>query len=222
MSVTSTRNNFNIVIVNAFLPPVAALLNRGIHSRREAAELCEGLVGRSLVTRIDGLPTGSWAVRISASYDGVEVAQADEAAIAAADAVIAGTPLELRQLMFTDRDASIRAGRVSFDGDIEVAEKFRKLLMAARPDLEGRLAAWVGEPAAFQLSNLASDLGDWALDATDDLVERASEYLQDEARHVPTPEEMIEFCAGVDDLTNDVDRLDARIGRIVSGGGDST
>lgn len=202
------------MILNAFLPPLAALLNRGIHSRRDASELCEALIGRSLVTRIDGLPSGPWSIRLSASYEGVALTPVDDAALEAADAVIAGTPLELRGLMFAERGESIRSGRVSFDGDIEVAEKFRELMQIARPDLEERLAAWVGEPAAFQLANLVRDTRDWVIDATEDLLVRTTEYLQDEARHVPTGEEMNEFCAAVDDLANDVARLEARIDRI--------
>lgn len=202
------------MILNAFLPPLAALLNRGIHSRRDASELCEALIGRSLVTRIDGLPSGPWSIRLAASYEGVALTPADDAAIEAADAVICGTPLELRGLMFAERGESIRSGRVSFDGDIEVAEKFRELMQIARPDLEERLMAWVGEPAAFQLANLARDARDWLIDATEDLLVRTTQYLQDEARHVPTGEEMNEFCAGVDDLANDVARLEARIDRI--------
>lgn len=199
------------MIANVFLPPVAALLNRGIHSRREAAELCEELVGRTLVIHIEGLPTGPWAIRMAASYDGVAVAVANDEAINAADAVITGTPLELRHLMFANDEASIRSGRVSIDGDLEIAEKFQNLLLVARPDLEERLAAWFGEPAAFQLTNLIHDLRDWALDSTDELALRTGEYLQDDARHVPTSEEVNEFCAAVDDVTNDVDRLEARI-----------
>lgn len=207
------------MILNAFLPPMAALLNRGIHSRREAAELCEALVGRSLVTRIEGLPTGPWAIRFSASHEGLVVTSATDAEIEAADAVIAGTPLELRGLVFADRGESIRSGRVSFDGDIDVAERFRELLTTARPDLDERLAAWVGQPAAFQISNLVRDARDWFLDASDEFAERAGEYMQDEARHVPTGEEMNEFCASVDDVANDVERLEARIRRVAESRG---
>ena len=206
------------MIANIFLPPVAALLNRGIHSRRDAAELCEELVGRTLVTRIEGLPTGPWAIRVAASYDGVAVTSANDEAINMADAVITGTPLELRHLMFTDGEVSIRSGRVSIEGDVEIAEKFQELLRVARPDLEERLAAWFGEPAAFQLTNLAHDLRDWALDSTDELALRTGDYLQDDARHVATREEVNEFCAAVDDVTNDVDRLEARIERAASQG----
>jgi ubiquinone biosynthesis protein UbiJ len=202
------------VIIDLLLPPVAALLNRGIHSRREAAELCEALVGRSFVTRIEGLPTGTLPIRVAASYEGIEIGVASDEQLAAADAVIGGTPLELRRLIFTERDASIRAGRLSFDGDIEVAEKFRDLLLTARPDLEGRLAAWIGEPAAFQLTSLFYDTQDWVMDLADEVVARSGEYLRDDARHVPTVDEAAEFCAAVDELDNDVDRLAARIERL--------
>jgi len=200
------------VILNTILPPAVELLNRGIQDRPDAARLCEQLVDRSLVTRIEGLPAGPLAIRLSASATAIDIAIARSTG--EADAVIAGTPLELRRLMFVDRDAPIRAGRVLFDGDIEVAEKFRALLMAAMPDLESQLAEWVGEPAAFQLTNLVHDLRDWMRDSAEDLIERTSEYLQDDARRVPPHEEVNEFCAAVDDLANDVDRLEARLARL--------
>lgn len=202
------------MILNAFLPPAAALLNRGLRSRRKAAEMCAELSGRSLVTRVEGLPSGSWAMRIQVSAESIEIIPEDPDSDEPADAAIAGTPRELRRLMFSDRDAPIRSGRVSFAGDIEIAERFRGLIVAVRPGLERRLAAWVGEPAAFQLTNLVRDARDWALDSADELVYRTGEYLQDEARHVPTYQEMNEFCAGVDELANDVDRLEARVRRL--------
>ena len=179
--------------------------------------MCEGLSGRSLVTRIEGLPSGSWAMRIKASADCIEIVPEGSDSDEPCDASISGTPLELRRLMFSDRDAPIRSGRVSFTGDIEIAEGFRGLIVAARPDLERRLAAWIGEPAAFQLSNLVRDVRDWALDSADEFVYRTSEYLQDDARHVPTHQDMNEFCAGVDDLANDVDRLEVRVRRLAGG-----
>jgi len=209
------------VILNAFLPPAAALLNRGIRNSRDAARLCEELAGRSLVTRIDGLPSGSWAMRISASEGRLEILAESVDSGQTADASISGTPMELRRLMFSDRDAPLRSGRVSFSGDLEIAERFRGLIAAARPDLERRLAAWVGEPAAFQLTNLARDVREWALDSADEFAFRTTEYLQDDARHVPTHQEMNEFCAGVDDIANDVDRLEARVRRLTKDARDS-
>ena len=190
------------------------MLNRGIRERADAAGLCEQLVDRSLVTRVEGLPSGSLAIRLSASATAIDIVIAPDSE--GADAVIAGTPLELRRLMFVDRDAPIRAGRVQFDGDIEVAEKFRALLMAAMPDLESRLAEWFGEPAAFQLTNLLHDFRDWVRDSAEDLAERTSEYLQEDVRRVPPHEEVNEFCAAVDVLANDVDRLEARLARLDS------
>ncbi len=188
------------------------MLNRGIRERADAAGLCEQLAGRSLVTRIESLPSGSLAIRLSASVNVIDIVVAPDSE--GVDAVIAGTPLELRRLMFVDRDAPIRAGRVRFDGDIEVAEKFRALLMAAMPDLESRLAEWVGGPAAFQLTNLMHDFRDWVRDSAEDLAERTSEYLQEDVRRVPPHEEVDEFCTAVDDLANDVDRLEARMVRL--------
>ncbi len=55
------------MILNTILPPAVEMLNRGIRERPDASLLCEQLAGRSLVTRIEGLPTGSLAIRLSAS-----------------------------------------------------------------------------------------------------------------------------------------------------------
>ena len=174
------------------------------------------MAGRSLVARIEGLPSGSWGLRIKASVAGLEILPEDENSDAPTDASISGTPMELQRLMFSDRDAPIRSGRVSFSGDIEVAERFRALIETARPDFEERLAAWVGEPAAFAMSNWVRDLRDWVLDSTDEAMYRTSEFLQEDARHLPTFAEMNEFCAEVDELANDAERLDARIRRLAT------
>ena len=211
------------MLANAFLTPAAALLNRGIERETAAAELCAELAGRSLIVRVTGLPTGDWRIRLAASEARVEVSSgearagdaADDRAETDADATIIGSPIELNRLMFIDNQAPIREGQVVLEGDTDVAEKFRELLLLARPDWEDKLADWIGESAAFQVSNFVRDFRDWALDSADELAERAGEYLQDDARHVPTPEHANEFYADVDDLANDVERLEARVRRVV-------
>jgi ubiquinone biosynthesis protein UbiJ len=46
------------------------------------------------------------------------------------------------------------------------------------------------------------------------LAGNVSEYLQEEGRDLPTPTEVDEFLAGVDQLRDDVERLEARLARL--------
>lgn len=214
ISIRMTDTGIGILLANSLLAPVAALLNRGIEREAAAAELCAELAGRCLVVRITDLPGGDRAIRLAASAARVEVSSV-EARVDDADATIIGSPFELNRLMLIDHQAPIREGRIVLEGDTDIAEKFRELLLLARPDWEDELSARVGDSAAFRISSLARDFRDWALDSADELAEHIGEYLQDDARHVPTPEQTNEFYADVDDLANDAERLEARVRRLV-------
>ena len=71
-----------------------------------------------------------------------------------ADAVIEGTPLAFLRLATGDAAKSIRAGGMDVKGDAEVAEGFRRLLEAARPDFEEELSRFTGDVAAHTTRGL--------------------------------------------------------------------
>jgi ubiquinone biosynthesis protein UbiJ len=210
------------LLSNSLMAQLATLLNRGIEHDSEARRLCAELAGRSLKVQVTGLPTGSYSIWLVAGQGQVQLttaamndAQAPaEATSRVAEATIIGSPIELNRLMFIDSQSPIREGHVVLEGDTDIAEKFRELLLRARPDWEAQIADRLGEPAAFQVASFVRDFRDWLFDSVDEFTERTTEYLQDDSQRVPAPDQAEEFYLEVDNLANDIERLEARIGRL--------
>ena len=84
------------------------------------------------------------------------------------------------------------------------------------PDWEEELSRLVGDVAAHRLGSVARGLADWGLKAADTLALDAGEFLTEESRQIPTRYELEEFLDAVDTMRNDVDRLEARLDRLVA------
>jgi ubiquinone biosynthesis accessory factor UbiJ len=103
---------------------------------------------------------------------------------------------------------------VQIRGDAEIANLYRDLFAAARPDLEEEMSRWVGDMPARHLSLLAKSVRTWARRARRTAGENIAEYLQEEGRDLVTKTEMEEFLRGVDGVRESVDRIEARLIRI--------
>jgi ubiquinone biosynthesis protein UbiJ len=187
----------------AWLASAEAVFNRNIAASSAAAALVKRLEGTSLQVDI----TGMTRIRASAFAGRLGLAAGDDTP---ADAHITGSPPALLQLLRGSTTAQSRAA-VQIRGDAEIANLYRELFTAARPDLEEELSRWVGDMPARHLSQLAKSVRTWARRARRTAGENIAEYLQEEGRDLVTKTEMQEFLRGVDDLRDGVDRVEARL-----------
>jgi ubiquinone biosynthesis accessory factor UbiJ len=187
------------------LRPLESLLNRQIAGSSRARRLLGELAGRSMELRFAATP---FRIRLAADAEALSVRPAGDEP---ADAVIEGTPLSFLKLTAGDAAKSIRAGGMDVKGDAEVAEGFRRLLDAARPDLEEELSRVTGDAAAHHLANFARDALAFGRRAGDALARNAAEYLTEESRDVPVRFEVEEFLEDVDRFREAVDRLESRV-----------
>jgi ubiquinone biosynthesis protein UbiJ len=189
----------------ALLRPFESMLNRHIAaSGRARAHLAE-LDGRSMELRFAATPV---RVRLASSGGALALRPAGDEP---ADAVIEGTPLAFLRLARGEATKSIRAGGMDVQGDAEIAEGFRRLLDAARPDLEEELSRLTGDVAAHYLARFARDTAAFGRRAGELFARNVAEYLTEESRDLPAPIEVEEFVEGVDRLRESVDRLEARL-----------
>jgi ubiquinone biosynthesis accessory factor UbiJ len=184
------------------------LLNRNVAGSRRAQELCRRLDGRALELQLTGTPL---AIFLTARDGRIELAERRDSP---ADARLSGTPLALLTLAGPRAEGGLRSGNVRIEGDAEIAQAFRELLEQTRPDFEEELSRVVGDVAARRVANLARGLLDFGRRAADSLATSAAEYLQEEGRDVPVRPEVEEFLREVDRLRDDVERLEARLGRL--------
>jgi ubiquinone biosynthesis protein UbiJ len=186
-----------------WLASAEAVLNRNIAASTQAQALVKRLDGTSLQVDVEGITQ----VRAACASGRLALLQGDDSPT---DAVVSGSPPALLQLLKT---ASPAQGRSSLQvrGDAEIANAYRDLFAAARPDLEEELSRWVGDMPARHLSQLAKSVRTWARRARRTAGENIAEYLQEEGRDLVTKTEMEEFLRGVDSVRDGVDRIEARL-----------
>lgn len=184
------------------------VLNRNVAGSRRAQELTRRLDGRALELEVTNTPL---KIFMEARDGRIVLAERRDTP---ADARLAGTPLALLALAGPEAEGRLRSGKVRIEGDAEIAQGFRELLEQTRPDLEEELSQIVGDVAARRVANLAREVLAFGRRATDSLATSAAEYLQEEGRDVPARIEVEEFLRDVDQLRDDVERLEARITRL--------
>lgn len=194
------------------LTPFESVLNRNIAASGEARRLCKQLEGKVLALHFTGLPLDLF-LRSEGDRMSVATASAQPSA-----ATLSGSPLAFMRLAGSAPEAAIRGGSVQIQGDAEVAQTFSELLKHARPDLEEELSRVIGDVAAHQVGNAARAALGFGRRAVDTLTQNIAEFLQEEGRDVPSRTEADEFVAAVDQLRDDVARLEARIARLETSG----
>jgi ubiquinone biosynthesis accessory factor UbiJ len=193
----------------AWLASAEAVFNRNIAMSGQAAALCKRLEGRSLQIEVDGITR----VRAICAGGRLALLAGEETP---ADAVISGSAPALLQMLRGGGTPGAVGSSVQIRGDAEIANLYRELFAAARPDLEEELSRWVGDLPARHLSQLAKSVRTWARRARRTAGENIAEYLQEEGRDLVNKTEMEEFLRGVDGVRDGVDRIEARIKRLES------
>jgi ubiquinone biosynthesis accessory factor UbiJ len=189
---------------SAWLASAEAAFNRNIAASTQAAALTRRLEGTSLQVDVDGI------TRVRALCFGGRLALVggDDTP---ADAVISGSAPALLQMLKGGAASAQARTSVQIRGDAEIANLYRELFTAARPDLEEELSRWVGDMPARHLSQLARSVRTWARRARRTAGENIAEYLQEEGRDLVTKTELEEYLSGVDGVREGVDRLEARL-----------
>jgi ubiquinone biosynthesis protein UbiJ len=182
-----------------------AAVERALGASPHAAALCASLDGRSIGVRCAGAP---WALRLTSTGKGLRLRVGDEAPT---DAMLHGGALSLLALAGPDAQAVIQRGDVRIDGDAEVAQQFRELLALLRPDVESGLGRFVGPvPSHLLMRGLRRGLA-WSRYVARTSLTNVGEYLAHERRVlVPRPESE-HFMREVEQLREQLDRLDAQL-----------
>jgi ubiquinone biosynthesis protein UbiJ len=105
-------------------------------------------------------------------------------------------------------------GRVRVEGDTALAQHFGTILADLDIDWEEQLSKLTGNIVAHEVGRVARTAAGYADRMRATLEQNLREYLQEEARVLPTRFEIREFLDAVDVLRDDVERLGARIERL--------
>ena len=178
-----------------------------------AAALIASLQGRRLAIRISGSPWSSVVESTGSTLKASRVTDASTAGLAdkPADATITGAPLSLLALAGADAQSVIQRGDVRIEGNAEIAQQFRELGRLLRPDLEAILAGVLGRSGAHIAMQSLRAATDWTRAAAWTQIRNVSEYLAHERGDLVPRTEAEHYLSGVDQLREQLDRIDARL-----------
>jgi len=195
------------------LRPLNDILNRNIRETTPARELAEKLDGKVVAVRVRDSGLAIY-FEINDSVIALGTDSDEEP-----DVIISGSLLTLARMTSAPDENALRDGSLNLTGDAYTAQAFQDLLRYSRPDLEEELSTVIGDVAAHRIGEFARGLSSWAKEARSTMGGNIREYLQEEGREAPSRYEVERFADNVDALRDDVARLEARLNRLLAGGG---
>jgi ubiquinone biosynthesis protein UbiJ len=127
------------------------------------------------------------------------------------DTTISGRPVSLAKLAVLNDTQVMFAGKVTIRGDVELGQRFKRLLENMDIDWEEHLSRVTGDVIAHKAGHAIREMAVWWRNNAERSRGNAREYLQEEVQVIPDKEEVETFYSAVETLRDDVARLEARI-----------
>lgn len=188
---------------------VEVALNRTLRLEPEVLADFARLQGKVLTLTVEG---PDWSFHVECLADGVRVAPE---APKTPDVQLRGGAILLSRLaaQFARGETTLPPG-IEVQGDAELLHRFARLLARIGFDPAEVIARYVGDGAAQRLvGGLRSVLG-WGRKSADTLTLDTAEYLREETRDLARRVDAEEWMDAVDALSEDTDRLEARLRRL--------
>ncbi|MDR9433231.1 MAG: SCP2 sterol-binding domain-containing protein [Spiribacter sp.] len=189
------------------LTPIEQGINRILSLDPESAERLAVLSGRDLGLR---LTDPSLALRICFDSEGLTLIS-DDTDMSDCDALLEASLAGLTGLALS---RGRRSRDVSFHGDIGTIQEVRSIFSDLNVDMEAQLSRLVGDTLAARLGQGARAGRAWSERSARALLENIAELATEERRWLPTGAEANHFLTAVDQIQEDVDRLEARLKRL--------
>jgi len=162
-------------------------------------------------------------ILVTPIHAGIEVSEhiVDEEALDASESEITTTIHSnivslARMGLGAEYQSMLNSGALKIEGDVEFANQLRSIFMQVDIDWEEIASKYVGDSVAYQVGLFVNKFKNYKKRSVDNFRLDVSEYLQEESRIVPTKVELDRFMSGVDDLDANVQRLEARIQRLMN------
>ena len=191
------------------LCPVELILNRLLENDAHATRQLNAFTGKSLqvITR-----TPSFAVTLLFEPGQLRLRAVTAGATATdADATIEGRTRDLLNLLTQQPESRPLANpAIRLSGDAGLIQDLHAMLHAADIHWEDHLAPWLGDVVTNELGKFTADAQGWVRSARSGMKRNIDDYIKEEARLAPRPEQVAEFSDELDRLKLRIDRLKAR------------
>ena len=131
-----------------------------------------------------------------------------------ADVTISGSVLALARLASRNATPDALPEGVTVSGDLGLARRLHRLIRRYRFDWEEALSRCLGDAAAHEAARQAGSARRWARSAAESLSRDVAEYLVEERCMVAGASMLGRFFDAVDELRDDVERLEARVAEV--------
>lgn len=196
---------------------VTAVVNRLLDTDDRAGVHLARLEGRAIALSV---VDRDWHFRLRVDECRLVFDAADADAAKPVDVAIRGRPADFVALaQASKRGESLAAGRLEITGDLAVAQEVQGLLRELDIDAEQWLSVYVGDVAAHRIGRAARAAGGAGQRGLDRLQKDLEAWLKHETRAVPQRHELEQFSRETLALSDDADRLAARVRRLREGRG---
>lgn len=174
-----------------------------------ALQQCATLEGKVIALEFTGLDLtlyfipGTEGILVTGYYEGEP------------DTRLLGSPFGFARLALGSREDALFKGAVEIQGDTETGQQFQDVLSSVDWDWEEQLSKFTGDVIAHQAGSMVRKATNFISNSRDTLRQDISEYLQEEARLLPASIEVGYFLEEVDQLRTNVDRVAARVNRLL-------
>ena len=128
------------------------------------------------------------------------------------DVTITGNPPAFLKLVMGEFAPTLTGtGQMQITGDLELGQRFQKILKNVDIDWEEYLSRYVGDVAAHRIGHVARQFRGWARHVGQTLRQDFAEVMTEELQVAARPEAVQDFMDRVDRVRADVDRLEKRI-----------
>jgi ubiquinone biosynthesis protein UbiJ len=214
MSVSDTSGKSEGIDSTSWVVRLEQLTNRLLSLDPETLRRLNTLKGKVICIRIGDdadstLPTviyvlpGETGLRLLTAYD------------AEPDVSLSGSlPALLRLVSGGATPDLFSSGNVEISGDLELGQRFARIMKKLDIDWEEQASYVIGDIAAHKLGNFIRDMHAWRLQAVETVCKDLGEHLQHESQILAIPKAVDNFMNAVDVVRADADRLEARLRRL--------
>ncbi|MCG8324450.1 MAG: SCP2 sterol-binding domain-containing protein [Thiotrichales bacterium] len=199
-------------MTETILEKIETLINRLVLLDSVTLNKLRELAGKRLHIHVSDLDQ---SVLISVESDGLRLSGVSGDS---ADVLIRGRLASLAGLLFSNAAVGdVFPREIEIRGDIHLAQDFRNILLQLQIDWEEYASGWIGDTAARKFGNFFRANRNWLKQTGKNIRTDVSEYLRFEIELLPDHLLITEFNNAVDNIRDDVDRLQQRINRLAAG-----
>jgi ubiquinone biosynthesis protein UbiJ len=196
------------VITTALFASVETALNRTLELDPATLKRLEPLSGSVIAIELEG---AGLRLYIRPHAGGVDLMGDYEGTV---DTTLRGTPMALLRMSHGKPGEGLFGDGVSISGNIELGQRLQRIMGQLDIDWEEHLSHLTGDIIAHQFGEGFRTLRGWTQRNSQSCERDISEFLRFETDSLPLDWEVGQFMDGVDQLRSDLDRLQARIGRL--------